>query len=102
MAKLLVCICSMILIITMDAMLNHHAAISRRLCMILLTRSSYTAFIHFSSSIREKLRRETRLINMLQFVVSVCWKALFGKAADALERSTANENECNHNLFVSL
>ncbi|KAJ0396607.1 hypothetical protein P43SY_008901 [Pythium insidiosum] len=43
---------------------------------------------------REKSgRRETRLINMLQFVVSTCWKALFGKAADALERSTENEDE---------
>ncbi|TMW69523.1 hypothetical protein Poli38472_001679 [Pythium oligandrum] len=43
---------------------------------------------------REKAgRRETRLINMLQFVVSTCWKALFGKAADALERSTENEDE---------
>ncbi|OQR86897.1 trafficking protein particle complex subunit [Achlya hypogyna] len=42
---------------------------------------------------RDKLRRETRLLHMLQFVVSVCWKTLFGKAADALERSTENENE---------
>lgn len=43
---------------------------------------------------REKSgRRETRLINMLQFIVSTCWKALFGKAADALERSTENEDE---------
>ncbi|CAK4072895.1 unnamed protein product [Aphanomyces euteiches] len=42
---------------------------------------------------KEKLRRETRLLNMLQFVVSVCWKTLFGKPADGLERSTANENE---------
>nr|CCA18541.1 trafficking protein particle complex subunit putativ [Albugo laibachii Nc14] len=38
-------------------------------------------------------RRETRFLGMLQFVVSTCWKALFGKAADALERSTTNENE---------
>ncbi|KAF0690141.1 Aste57867_18466 [Aphanomyces stellatus] len=42
---------------------------------------------------KEKLRRETRLINMLQFVVSTCWKTLFGKPADGLERSTQNENE---------
>ncbi|GLE04300.1 hypothetical protein PINS_up016061 [Pythium insidiosum] len=43
---------------------------------------------------REKSgRRETRLINMLQFIVSTCWRALFGKAADALERSTENEDE---------
>ena len=43
---------------------------------------------------REKSgRREVRLLAMLQFIVSSCWKALFGKAADALERSTENENE---------
>jgi len=43
---------------------------------------------------REKSgRRETRLLAMLQFIVSTCWKALFGKAADALERSTENEDE---------
>ncbi|TDH70359.1 hypothetical protein CCR75_009334 [Bremia lactucae] len=43
---------------------------------------------------REKsARRETRLLAMLQFIVSTCWKALFGKAADALERSTENEDE---------
>jgi trafficking protein particle complex subunit 5 len=43
---------------------------------------------------REKAgRRETRLISMLQFIVSTCWKALFGKAADSLERSTENEDE---------
>ena len=38
-------------------------------------------------------RRETRLINILQFVSSTVWKSLFGKAADALERSTDNEDE---------
>lgn len=43
---------------------------------------------------REKSgRRETRLLGMLQFIVSTCWKALFGKPADALERSTENEDE---------
>ena len=43
---------------------------------------------------REKSgRRETRLLAMLQFIVSTCWKALFGKPADALERSTENANE---------
>ena len=38
-------------------------------------------------------RRETRLVQMLQFVSSVCWKNLYGKAADALEKSTGNDDE---------
>ena len=43
---------------------------------------------------REKAsRRETRLIGALQFVSSVVWKSLFGKAADSLERSTENADE---------
>jgi hypothetical protein len=39
-------------------------------------------------------RRETKLVNMLQHITTVIWKQLFGKAADSLERSTENENEC--------
>ena len=33
-------------------------------------------------------KRETKLMNVLQFVSTVVWKALFGKAADSLERSS--------------
>jgi hypothetical protein len=33
-------------------------------------------------------KRETKLMPMLQFVSTVVWKALFGKAADSLERSS--------------
>jgi len=32
----------------------------------------------------------------LQFVSSTVWKSLFGKAADSLERSTENEDECEY------
>lgn len=43
---------------------------------------------------REKLtKRETRVIGALQFVSSTCWKALFGKVADSLERSTEVDSE---------
>lgn len=38
-------------------------------------------------------RRETRLMNMLQFVSTQVWRALFGKAADSLEKSIDNEGE---------
>ena len=38
--------------------------------------------------IRERAtKRETRLVNMLQYVSNVIWKHLFNKAADNLERS---------------
>lgn len=44
---------------------------------------------------RDRLtKRETRLVNMLQFVCNTVWKHLFNKAADNLERSTENEDEC--------
>ena len=59
---------------------------------------------------REKLsKRETRLVNMLQFICNQVWKYLFNKAADNLERSMENEDEYmihEHfpitNSFVSL
>lgn len=38
-------------------------------------------------------RRETKLMNLLQQVSTVVWKALFGKAADSLERSIDHADE---------
>mmetsp|Transcript_28294 Transcript_28294/g.68836 ORF Transcript_28294/g.68836 Transcript_28294/m.68836 type:complete len:232 (-) Transcript_28294:138-833(-) len=38
-------------------------------------------------------KRETRLMNMLQFVSTQVWKALFGKVADSLEKSIDNVDE---------
>lgn len=38
-------------------------------------------------------KREIRLMSILQFVSSTVWKALFGKAADSLERSIDNADE---------
>lgn len=38
-------------------------------------------------------KRETRLMNVLQFVSSSVWKSLFGKAADSLERSIDHADE---------
>lgn len=44
---------------------------------------------------REKgSKRETRVLQILLFVHSTVWKTLFGKQADALERSTEHEDEC--------
>ena len=33
-------------------------------------------------------RRDIRIVSMLQFITGPCWKMLFGKSADALEKST--------------
>lgn len=38
-------------------------------------------------------KRETRLMNILQFVSSQVWKCLFGKPADSLERSIDHADE---------
>lgn len=38
-------------------------------------------------------KRETRLMNMLHFVSTQVWRALFGKPADSLERSVENADE---------
>jgi hypothetical protein len=37
-------------------------------------------------------KRETTIVGMLQFVSSALWQALFGKTADALEKSTDTAN----------
>eukprot|EP01084_Bolivina_argentea_P214163 363635_1 len=45
-------------------------------------------------SLREKSsKRRKRLLQVLQFVSSDAWRALFGKTADSLERSTENADE---------
>jgi len=53
---------------------------------------------------RERLtKRETRVVNMLQYVSNVVWKHLFNKTADNLERSMENEDECElHNRLHTL
>ncbi|KAI8991997.1 NO signaling/Golgi transport ligand-binding domain-containing protein [Mycotypha africana] len=43
---------------------------------------------------REKsAKREIKVINVLYFIHSTVWKALFNKSADSLEKSTENEDE---------
>jgi len=51
---------------------------------------------------REKnSRRETRILGILQFIHTTVWKTLFGKAADALEKSREADDECSFPiLFV--
>jgi len=38
-------------------------------------------------------KRETKLMNLLQFVSTQVWKSLFSKAADSLERSIDHADE---------
>lgn len=40
------------------------------------------------------------MINVLYFIHSTVWKALFGKQADSLEKSTENEDECKIDFIV--
>ncbi len=43
---------------------------------------------------RERItKRETKIVNMLQYITNVVWKHLFNKAADNLERSMENQDE---------
>ena len=43
---------------------------------------------------RERVtKRETKIVNMLQYITNVIWKHLFNKAADNLERSMENQDE---------
>jgi hypothetical protein len=39
-------------------------------------------------------KKDLRLLQALQFIHTNLWTALFNKKADALERSTENEDEC--------
>jgi len=50
------------------------------------------------SSRESLLKRGDGVIGILQFISSSCWKVLFGKVADSLERSTENENECTFTI----
>lgn len=51
---------------------------------------------------REKAqKRETRLIPLLQFITNNVWKSLFGKAADAIEKATGKEDECNNSFLIA-
>ncbi|KAI9229387.1 MAG: NO signaling/Golgi transport ligand-binding domain-containing protein [Piptocephalis tieghemiana] len=44
--------------------------------------------------LREKNpRRETRILGILYFINASIWKALFGRQADSLEKSTENDDE---------
>ena len=77
-------------------------------------RSVGTRVIELLSYRDRQIRRELSLIGILQvrhsiyldiivngtqFISTTCWKALFGKPADSLERSTENDNECASLLF---
>ena len=45
-------------------------------------------------SVREKnFKKETKIVQMLQFIHNNVWKMLFGKQADGLQKSTDDEDE---------
>ena len=45
-------------------------------------------------SVREKnFKKETKIVQMLQFIHNNVWKMLFGKQADGLQKSTVDEDE---------
>lgn len=39
-------------------------------------------------------KREVKVLGLLYFIHTQVWKACFGKVADALEKSTEHEDEC--------
>jgi Transport protein particle (TRAPP) component len=41
----------------------------------------------------KEYKRETKLMNLLQFISTTVWKNLFGKPADSLERSIDHADE---------
>jgi trafficking protein particle complex subunit 5 len=44
---------------------------------------------------REKSgKRETKVVNLLQFISTNMWKTLFGKKADGVEKSKEHDNVC--------
>ncbi|KYR01489.1 hypothetical protein DLAC_01475 [Tieghemostelium lacteum] len=55
--------------------------------------------------VREKnSKRETKLLGILSFINTTVWKALFGKPADSLEKSTEAEDEymiSDNNMLVN-
>lgn len=53
---------------------------------------------------REKIaRRETRLLNILNFIALPLWSFLYGKQADSLKKVRDSELECKHlSLFSHL
>ena len=44
-------------------------------------------------------KRETVLLNILLYVSNAFWKSINGKAADSLEKSVENENECMTSVY---
>lgn len=49
---------------------------------------------------REKIsRRETRLLNILNFIALTLWTFLYGKQADSLKKVRDSESECKNVTF---
>lgn len=53
--------------------------------------------------LREKgMKRETRIVTLLHWLQTIFWKELCGYAADSIERSTDNADECNTLFKISI
>jgi hypothetical protein len=51
---------------------------------------------------REKnSKRETQITAVLYYIHTVVWKALFGKAADSLQKSTEQADECKTHALLN-
>lgn len=47
-------------------------------------------------------KRETRIVEILQFIHTQVWKTLFGRPADGLEKSQDSEDECMYTISFFL
>lgn len=47
-------------------------------------------------------KREIKLLSVLMMIHTPVWKAVFGKPADAIERSVENPDECAQRSIQSL
>ena len=56
--------------------------------------------IEYVGSREKSVRRETRIVDMLQYLCNTIWKHLFNKTADNLQRSTENEDECQYGYCI--
>ena len=53
-----------------------------------------TRFLELITWREKNNRREISVLDILYFIHTTVWKALFGKQADSLEKSTENNDEC--------
>lgn len=55
-----------------------------------------------TESLSKAPKREVRFLPALMMIHTQVWKAVFGRPADALEKSMESPDECEFSLFVYL